>query len=481
MLLYLCDDCYFRLRRYALYFIYIVEKLSKLTTINYYDYTRMSTQKKKKGQIGISELYNQHPETADQMLWGRDANPGTRRGFLKKGALMLMGSVLGGKIVFADQMPAGLIPLGLFADDNSPIKGKHPELVVLNDRPVNAETPAHLLRDAVTPANVLFVRNNGIPPTEVNVEEWTLTIEGESAQSTKTYTLKDLKEKFQTYTYQLTLECGGNGRSEYNPPAKGNQWTTGAVGCPEWTGVRLKDVLNDVGVKSDAVYIGYYGKDTHLSGDPDKVVISRGVPMAKAMEEESLIAWAVNGEDLPIMNGYPLRLVFGGWPASTSGKWLQRIVIRNKEHDGPKMTGMSYRVPCKPVAPGAKVAEEDMCIIESMPVKSLITYPKSGGILRLGKELKVEGKAWAGDLSVKEVHVSIDFGATWEKAKLNAPANRLAWQTWEASLKFPEKGYYEVWARATDSEGNMQPMVVPGWNPRGYLNNACHRIAIKTV
>ncbi|MEM7510479.1 MAG: molybdopterin containing oxidoreductase, partial [Bacteroidota bacterium] len=135
----------------------------------------------------------------------------------------------------------------------------------------------------------------------------------------------------------------------------------------------------------------------------------------------------------------------------------------------------------KPVAPGAKVAEEDMCIIESMPVKSLITYPKSGGILRLGKELKVEGKAWAGDLSVKEVHVSIDFGASWKKAKLNAPANRRAWQTWESTLQFPEKGYYEVWARATDSEGNMQPMVVPGWNPRGYLNNACHRIAIKTV
>ena len=128
------------------------------------------------------------------------------------------------------------------------------------------------------------------------------------------------------------------------------------MGCPKWTGVRLKDVLEDVGVKSDAVYIGDYGKDTHLSGDPDKKPISRGVPMSKAMEDESLIAWAINGEDLPLMNGYPLRLVFGGWPAPTSGKWLEKIVIRNKVHDGPKMTGSSYRVPCKPVAPGAKVA-----------------------------------------------------------------------------------------------------------------------------
>lgn len=441
----------------------------------------MNAKKKKRTEIGISELYSKEPEQADQLLWGRQADPITRRGFLQKGGLMLMGSVLGGKIVFADHMPGGLIPIGLFEQDDTPIPGKHPDLVVLNDRPVNAETPAHLLNESLTPADVLFVRNNGIPPVEVKVDEWTLTIEGESALSTKTYTLQELKNTFKHYSYQLTLECGGNGRSEFNPPAKGNQWTTGAVGCPSWTGVRLKDVLNAVGVKSDAVYIGYYGNDRHVSGDPDKVVISRGVPIGKAMEEESLIAWGMNGQDLPAMNGYPLRLVFGGWPASTSGKWLTKIVVRNKEHDGPKMGGMSYRVPCKPVPPGAKVTEDEMCIIESMPVKSLVTYPKSGGLLKAGRSLAVKGKAWAGDLSVREVHISIDFGASWQKAALSQAVNRLAWQSWEATLSFPEKGYYEVWARATDSQGNMQPMIVPGWNPKGYLNNACHRIAIKIV
>src|SRR5690606_39142604 len=111
-----------------------------------------------------------------------------------------------------------------------------------------------------------------------------------------------------------------------NPPAKGNQWNVGAVGCAAWTGVRLRDVLEDVGVESNAVYIGYYGKDTHLSGDPGKDTISRGVPIEKALQDESLIAWAINGQDIPLLNGYPLRLVFGGWPASTSGKWLHRIV-----------------------------------------------------------------------------------------------------------------------------------------------------------
>jgi DMSO/TMAO reductase YedYZ molybdopterin-dependent catalytic subunit len=295
------------------------------------------------------------------------------------------------------------------------------------------------------------------------------------------FTLAELKRSFKHYTYQLTLECGGNGRSEFDPPARGNQWRTGAVGCPSWTGVRLADVLKAAGVKKDAVYIGYYGADTHISGNPDKHPISRGVPIGKALEDETLIAWQINGQDLPLMNGYPLRLVVGGWPASTSGKWLRRISVRNKVHDGAKMGGYSYRVPCQPVVPGAEVAEEDMCIIESMPVKSLLTYPRSGIVQELGEGLDVRGHAWAGDLSVNAVHVSIDFGQTWQPARLAKPVNRLAWQNFDAALKFPQRGYYEVWARATDDRGRSQPMVVPGWNPRGYLNNACHRIAVKVV
>lgn len=404
-----------------------------------------------------------------------------RRSFLKKGAIAMMGSFLGANVVFADHLPEGLLPLGLWEKDPFPIKGKHSELSILNDRPWNIETPPHLLDDLITPADRLFVRNNGIPPEVTELDSWTLTVDGESVVQKKIYSLSELKSRFQQYTYQLTIECGGNGRAEFDPPAKGNQWTLGAVGSPEWTGVRLKDVLEDAGIKADAKYIGYYGKDTHLSGDPDKVVISRGVPMSKALEEESLIAWAMNGEDIPLMNGHPLRLVFGGWPASTSGKWLSRISIRNKVHDGPKMTGQSYRVPCKPVAPGSKVADEDMCIIESMPVKSLITFPKTGAILKGRNTLEVRGKAWAGDFRVGRLMISIDFGASWQEANLKGPRNRLAWQAWSAQLAFPEKGYFEVWARATDSEGKSQPMVLPGWNPRGYLNNACHRIAIKVV
>lgn len=431
---------------------------------------------------GLHALYADDPEAADRALWGREVDPVSRRGFLKKSSLLAMGAAVGAHIPFAGHMPGGLIPAALAQNDEPfRIPGKDPGLIVLNDRPLNAETPPWLLDDPVTPADRLFVRNNGIPPENIDVDAWTLTIEGEAAKSSVAYTLKELKERFEHHTYQITIECGGNSRAEFIPPTKGNQWRLGAVGCPRWTGVRLRDVLESAGIAEDAVYIGYYGRDTHISGDSSKAPISRGVSIKKALEKESLLVWAINGNDLPVMNGYPLRLVIGGWPASTCGKWLQKIVIRNKIHDGAKMGGYSYRVPCHPVAPGAEVAETDMCIIESMPVKSLITYPRSGAMIQPDQTLKVRGHAWAGDRSVAAMAVSIDFGATWQPCELKPAVNRYAWQQWSSELRFPDKGYYEVWARATDSMGRMQPMVVPGWNPKGYLNNACHRIAVKVV
>ncbi|GLR15899.1 sulfite oxidase [Portibacter lacus] len=405
-----------------------------------------------------------------------------RRDFLKSSMMVSLASAVGLPIIYASNFPDRLTPVGLI-DGSIPadIIGKSPFLTVLNDRPVNAETPAHLLNDALTPNELFFVRNNGIPPENIDIEEWTITIAGESAEASKTYTLKELQTKFEHHTYNLTLECGGNGRSEFNPPAKGNQWSTGAVGCAAWTGVRLADVLKDVGVKSNAVYIGYYGNDKHLSGDANKIPISRGVPIDKAMESESLIAWQMNGEALPLMNGFPVRLVFGGVPASCSGKWLTKIVVRDQVHDGPKMGGQSYRVPCKPVAPGAKVEDKDMCIIEKMPVKSLITYPKSGATIQLSDQLPISGKAWTSADRIQKVEYSIDFGENWQSCTLEDGSNKFAWQTFNASIKFPEKGYYEVWARAEDADGERQPIILPGWNPKGYLNNACHRIAIKVV
>ncbi|AKA35233.1 sulfite oxidase [Flagellimonas lutaonensis] len=404
-----------------------------------------------------------------------------RRAFTKQLSIAAMASVIGHEIVFAEHLPKNYVPLGLKDPDPFKLFDKDKEMVVLNDKPWNIEAKAHLLNDDVTPNKYMFIRNNGRIPQNIDASTWILKIDGESVKAEKSYSVDDLKTKFKHHTYQLTLECGGNGRSEFDPPAKGNQWTVGAVSCARWTGVRLRDLLEDVGIKSDTVYIGYHAADTHLSGDPYKEPISRGIPIEKALQDETLLAFQMNGDDIPLAHGYPLRLVCGGWPASASGKWVNRLSVRNKVHDGAKMGGSSYRVPCEPVAPGSKVEDSNMCIIESMPVKSLITHPKSGALLKEGQTLHIKGHAWAGELEVSKMEYSIDFGSTWQRCTLQKPVNRLAWQHFIAQVQFPKKGYYEVWAKATDTNGKSQPMVLPGWNPKGYLNNACHRIAVKVV
>lgn len=404
-----------------------------------------------------------------------------RRKFVAATGLGTLSTMLGADIVFGGVMPEGLSLVGL--QDPNPFKefGKDSQMTVLGDKPWNIEAKAHLLDDSITPNRFMYVRNNGKIPENIDVDKWVLTVDGEAVKASKSYTLNDLKTHFTQHTYQLTLECGGNGRSEFDPPVPGNQWTVGAVSCAKWTGVRLRDLLEDAGITAEAVYVGYHAADTHLSGDPKKEPISRGIPIAKAVQDETLVALQMNGEDIPLAHGYPLRLVAGGWPASVSGKWITRISVRNKVHDGEKMLGSSYRVPCDPVAPGSVVPDENMCIIESMPVKSLITFPRSGAILNKGERLRFRGHAWAGELAVSKVEFSIDFGSTWQVCDLQKPLNRLAWQRFSGSVKLPEKGYYELWARAKDTAGRSQPMVLPGWNPKGYLNNACHRIALKVV
>ena len=428
----------------------------------------------KKPETPITEFYHNHeegPEGAERELLGRETHS-DRRGFLRGAGLAAVTALVGGVVPFHRNMPAGLIPAALA--DASIVEGKD-GLAVLNDRPLNAETPAHLLDDDVTPTLRHFVRNNGVPPYETDAATWSLTIDG-LVDTPMKLTIADLKSKFEVVSKKLVIECGGNGRAMFDPPAKGNQWTYGAVACSDWTGVRLRDVLKAAGVKKEAIYTAHVGADTHLSGVEGKLPISRGMPIDKAMQDNNLIAFAQNGADIHPMNGAPLRLVVPGWPGSCSQKWLTRIWLRDQVHDGPKMTGTSYRVPGYPVAPGTKVPKEDFQIIEAMPVKSLITHPATG-TMASERKFEVRGHAWAGDRKVKSVDISYDFGATWQKASLKSAPNKGAWQRWSAEVELPQAGYYEIWARATDNKGVSQPFGID-WNPKGYLNNSFHRIAV---
>jgi DMSO/TMAO reductase YedYZ molybdopterin-dependent catalytic subunit len=424
--------------------------------------------------VDLFEVFTEDPERADREVFGRVPHT-DRRGFLRGAGLATMGALVGAAIPFHRNMPAGFIPEAM-ASTAMEIAGKN-GLTILNDRPVNAETPAHLLDDDVTPTARHFVRNNGIPPHDVNPDSWMLTIDG-LVDNPLTLSIADLKSKFEVVSRKICIECGGNGRAFFDPKAKGNQWSLGAVACAEWTGVRLADVLKAAGVKNSATYTANFGADTHLSGKAGKLPISRGVPIAKAMDSNNLITFAMNGEPIHPMNGAPLRLHTPGWPGSFSHKWFNRMQLRDVVHDGPKMTGAAYRLPPHPVAAGSKVDKKKMVLIESMVVKSLITSPETGIKLPKGeRSVPVHGHAWAGDSSVARVDLSIDFGATWIQAELAPPPNRYAWQSFTKTVQLPQEGYYEIWARATDDQGRMQPFAI-AWNPKGYMNNSMHRISV---
>ena len=384
---------------------------------------------------------------------------------------------------------ASLPPVGAaLAQGTAPAAPKGPKLLemegkarlaVLGDKPLVAETQAELMDDSVTPTDKLFVRNNGqVPDITGDPKAWKIKIDGE-VNTPLELTVGELMSRFPNVTYQLMLECGGNGRSFFSPEARGNQWTNGGAGCPQWTGVRLADVLKAAGLKSSAIYTGHYGADPTLAGETDKPSISRGIPIAKAMEEHTLIAFKLNGKDLPLIHGAPVRLVVPGWAASSSTKWLNRIWIRDKIHDGPGMGGFSYRLTKTPIVPGTKGDEKDTVILEAMPVRSVITFPADGTRLAAGtKKLDLRGQAWSGEADIKTVDISTDYGVSWKPAKVDPAPNKYAWQRFTAAVDLPSAGYYEVWAKATDAKGVTQPFVAGNWNPQGYGANPINRIRV---
>jgi sulfite oxidase len=428
----------------------------------------------------VQELYRDDPERADAVAFGR-------RGALKGAALAAMGAAVGGTIPFAHRMPDGTMP-ALFARPAA-AQGSGPPvlrmdgkaaLILLQERPLVAETPEHLLDEAVTSYANHFIRNNGQVPEPLagDPRAWRITVDGE-VNAPLTLTLGELEGRFPVVTRQLQMECGGNGRSFFAPQTRGNQWGNGAISNAEWTGVRLRDVLQAAGVKPSAVFTGHFGADPHLSGDTNRPSTARGMRLAKAMDEDTLIAFRMNGQPIPHIHGAPVRLVVPGWPGSLSQKWLTRIWVRDRVHDGAGMGGTSYRVPQRPIVPGSNNNGADFVDMESMPVRSILSSQAHGTRLPAGtRSLDLRGAAWAGDLSVRAVHVSVDFGATWTEMQVAAPANRHAWQRWTGRVSLPSDGYYEIWYRATDSEGRMQPHAAANWNPQGYGANPVSRAAI---
>ncbi|MCU4180931.1 sulfite oxidase [Bosea sp. BH3] len=368
-------------------------------------------------------------------------------------------------------MPHRLVELPL-------LRRLKPGLHVHDEEALNAEPALSLLGEAITPIDAFFIRNNGELPEPVAEGNWRLAIDGEVERPT-VWTVAELKDAFETVSVTAVLECAGNGRSQFEPATDGLQWRLGAVGCARWTGVRLADVLRAAGVKPEVVYTGHHSPDRQI-GKPEKAALSRGLPIAKALSPETLIAFGMNGEPLPRLHGGPLRIVAPGYPGSAWQKWLERITLRKDEHDGEKMRGTDYRLPISLVAPGEALDPANFSVITDMPVKSLLTAPEDGFEARLGERIRVTGFAWSGAIPLASVEVSGNGGASWREVRLEQGEGPFAWQRFEAQVPAERAGPIAIMARARDAEGNSQPLE-PVWNPRGYCNNQVQRVEGRIV
>jgi len=352
-----------------------------------------------------------------------------------------------------------------------------PALRILPTVELNAETPAHLLDDDITPLDRLFARNTGTMPrpSESEIAAWTLAIDG-CVHAPQRWTLAELQQRFEAVTRTAVLECAGNGRAFFPEPAGTVLWRHGAAGCVAWTGVRLGDLLRACDPTPNAVYTGQHSPDMRLDGRGP--ALSRGLPIAKALAPETLVAWAVNGEPIPPLHGGPLRIVAPGVPGSASQKWITRIAIRDCEHDGERMVNLHYRlprVPVRPLPPGERYDEALFDVITDVPVRAVITAPHDGFAAPAGAPLAVRGHAWSGHTPLATVELSIDGGRSWQTAQLGPLPDTFAWRRFTATIT-PPSGPVEIVARASDAAGRAQPLDSAPWNPKGYCNNTVHRV-----
>ena len=345
------------------------------------------------------------------------------------------------------------------------------DLIIRSESPADFETPVQLLDKAwITSNQAHYVRSHLAFPN-VQLNNWNLTVEGEVDRSLK-LTMQDIRG-FQQVTRTVTLECSGNGRAFADPPVAGLQWEKGAVGTARWTGIPLHDVLMKAQVKPTAKHVILNGADRPIRAVPDFV---RSIPLEKAMHPDTMLAYRMNGEALPVLHGFPLRLIVPGWEAAASTKWITNIVVSEAEASGFFMQ-TAYRLPNRPVAPGTLVDPKDTVPYTALSVKSIFTSPLDGAMVPMGSSIQLRGFAWAGEADITQVDVSTDAGSTWNIAVLDSDKARYTWRRFRYLWKPPAAKSFVVMSRATDSQGRTQPMVA-SWNPSGYMYNVTDKIQI---
>lgn len=398
----------------------------------------------------------------------------SRRHFLRAlGTFTVAGSVLGrpGRaLAQGDPILAGR-PLVRYPEKT--------DLILLTSRPPQLETPMQYFDRAVTPNEAFFVRYHVFPvPTSVDLATWRLTVAGH-VDRTLELSMTDLRTQFPRTTLTAALQCAGNSRGRFSPRVFGGQWGDGAMGNAEWAGARLRDILVAAGVRTGSVEVSFDGLDRPAFPTVPDLVKSLAVD--RIMDDpDVLVAYEMNGQPLPMLNGYPARLVVPGWYATYWVKNLTAITVLDKPFEGFWMK-TAYRIPATPcgcIAPGT--SPKHTVPINRMTVRSFISVPATGARLPAADPVTLKGIAFDGGYGIREVEISDDDGATWRRAQLGPDLGRYSFREWSAAWQPPRPGAYRLLVRAFNTIGESQD-IQPLWNPAGYLRNVIEHVDLQAT
>jgi sulfite dehydrogenase len=353
------------------------------------------------------------------------------------------------------------------------------ELILMTARPVQLETPLHVFNEGVfTPNDAFFVRWHlaGVPTT-INGDAFQIKVHGLVKQPL-TLSVADLKNGFETVEIPAVCQCSGNSRGLFNPRVAGGEWTNGAMGNAVWKGVRLRDILNKAGIAAGAVQVRFNGADGPIvPATPDFI---KALDMDVALREDVLVAYSMNGEPLPLLNGFPVRLVVPGWYATYWVKMLDDIEVIDRE-DNNFWMNPAYRIPkndCACMEPGEKGVQ--MTPINRMDVRSFITSLADGTRIKGGHSYEVKGIAFDGGYGIARVLFSSDGGETWAQAKLGQDHGRYSFREWRAPFTPKAGRSYKLACLAVNNIGESQRFE-PRWNPAGYMRNVVETVRVSAT
>ncbi|MEY4877555.1 MAG: hypothetical protein RL708_2705 [Bacteroidota bacterium] len=349
------------------------------------------------------------------------------------------------------------------------------DLLLLTDRPPNLETPLKYFLQDFTPNDVFFVRwHLANLPEKIDADTFRLRIGG-AVKTPLELSLNDLKTKFKPFTINALCACAGNARSFFKPAVAGAQWKNGGMGNAKWKGVKLKDILAMAGAKPDAADVSFNGLDAPPM--PTVADFEKSLALNHAMDGEVMIAYEMNDEPIPLLNGFPLKLVVPGWYATYWVGMLSKITVHAEKYDGYWMK-KAYLVPKNKENGNEKPDSlpKDMTPISKMDVRSIFVTPEPDSILQSGKTYHIVGVAMDGGDGIAKVEISFDNGKTWAATKLDVDFGKYSWRHWVIDWKAPAAGKYMLKVKATNNAGKTQPE--HQWNRSGYMRNEIEQLEL---